>query len=101
MTPPTWSSAMATMTMRQWKEALGEHVALEQVPRELGLPSMQVIRAVNQGELRMHTFRASDGRVFRAVRVRDLLAYRERLAHPAPEVTMEGMKRAFAEMAEA
>ncbi|MEM9415112.1 MAG: hypothetical protein AAGA29_06475 [Planctomycetota bacterium] len=90
---------MATMTMRQWKRMLGDHVALEQVPRELGLPSMQVIRAVNQGDLRMHTFRASDGRVFRAVRVSDLQAYRERLAQPKPTVTLEGMKRAFNEMA--
>lgn len=92
---------MATMTMRQWKQALGEHIALEQVPRETGLPSMQIIRAVNQGELRMHTFRASDGRVFRVVRLSDLRAYRDRLANPLPEVTMEGMKRAFLEMAEA
>ncbi|MFI4859258.1 MAG: hypothetical protein ACIAXF_01115 [Phycisphaerales bacterium JB063] len=92
---------MATMTMRQWKQALGEHIALEQVPRETGLPSMQIIRAVNQGELRMHTFRASDGRVFRVVRRSDLQAYRDRLANPLPEVTMEGMKRAFLEMAEA
>lgn len=92
---------MATMTMRQWKDALGQHVALEQVPRELGVPSMQVIRAVNKGHLRMHTFRASDGRVFRAVRTRDLLAFRELLEQPAPAVTMEGMKRAFSEIAAA
>ena len=54
---------MARMSLRQWKDALGQHVALERVPAELGVPSMQVIRAVNQGRLKMHTFRAADGRV--------------------------------------
>lgn len=90
---------MATMSLRQWKDALGQHVALERVPAELGVPSMQVIRAVNQGRLKMHTFRASDGRVFRAVRVRDLASYQQQAAAPLPEMTVDGMKRAFSEMA--
>ena len=91
---------MARMSLRQWKDALGQHVALERVPAELGVPSMQVIRAVNRGQLKMHTFRAADGRVFRAVRVRDLTAYHEQTVAP-PAITMDGMKRAFSEMAEA
>lgn len=90
---------MARMSLRQWKDALGQHVALERVPAELGVPSMQVIRAVNQGRLKMQTFRAADGRVFRAVRVRDLAAYQAQTNAPLPEMTVDGMKRAFSEMA--
>lgn len=89
---------MARMSLRQWKDALGQHVALERVAAELGVPSMQVIRAVNQGRLKMHTFRAADGRVFRAVRMRDLAAYHEQMVAP-PTITVDGMKRAFSEMA--
>lgn len=90
---------MAQMTLGQWRAALGPHEMLERVPSVLGVPSMAVIRAVNTGRLRLHTFRASDWRVLRAVRVRDLERYRARLNEPAPEVTVEGMKRAFEEIA--
>ena len=90
---------MPRMTMKQWRQQLGDAVALEEAPQTLGMPSMQVLRAVNSGKVPLHTFRAVDGRVFRMVRTRDLEAYK---AQPAPEqtITMEGMKAAFRQMAE-
>lgn len=91
---------MPQMSMKQWKQALGQALPLEQVPTTLDMPSMQVLKAVNDGQLRLHTFRATDGRVFRMVRTRDLEAYQQRLNEPRPQITMEGMKRAFREMAE-
>ena len=89
---------MPTMTMKQWKTALGRHIPLEQVPDSLGMPQMQVLQAVNSGKLRMHTFKSGDGRVFRMVRTRDIEAYKQLAARP--KITLAGMKRAFEEMIE-
>ncbi|MEM1353865.1 MAG: hypothetical protein AAGC44_01685 [Planctomycetota bacterium] len=89
---------MPQMSMKQWKMQLGQALPLEEVPAAVDQPSMQVLKAVNDGRLRTHAFRAVDGRVFRMVRTRDLEAYQQRLVEPAPQITMEGMKRAFSEM---
>lgn len=98
---------MAQMTMGQWRQRLGDAVALEQAPKQTGLTSMQVLRAVKTGKVPLHTFKASDGRVFRMVKTRDLQAYQaqapaplpEPEATPQPQITMDGMKAAFREMA--
>ncbi len=98
---------MAQMTMGQWRSKLGEAVALEQAPKQSGLSSMQVLRAVKTGKVPLHTFRAADGRVFRMVKTRDLQAYQSQdaaaelnpKAAPQPAITMDGMKAAFREMA--
>ena len=105
---------MARMTMGQWREQLGDAVALEEAPRKLGVPSMALLRAVKTGKVPLHTFRAADGRVFRMVKAGDVQAYQGRMApgsqgggaadtdrdSPQPAITMEGMKAAFKEMAE-
>lgn len=91
---------MAQMTMGQWRQRLGEAVALEEAPKKLGMPSMQVVRAVNSGKVPLHTFRAADGRVFRMVRTRDLEHYKTKPAAEQPTITMDGMKAAFKQMAE-
>ena len=92
---------MPRMSMKQWRQKLGDAVALEDAPRQAGMPSMQVLRAVNSGKVPLHTFRAADGRVFRMVRTRDLEHYK---AQPStaqqPAITMDGMKAAFKQMAE-
>lgn len=85
--------------MGQWRQRLGDAVALEEAPKKLGMPSMQVVRAVNSGKVPLHTFRAADGRVFRMVRTRDLQAYQQQ-PKSQPAITMEGMKAAFKQMAE-
>lgn len=98
---------MAKMTMGQWRSKLGDAVALEQAPKQFGLTSMQVLRAVKTGKVPLHTFRASDGRVFRMVKTRDLQQYQSQGTAPAaaeptqpePQITMAGMKAAFREMA--
>ena len=98
---------MAQMTMGQWRSKLGDAVALEQAPKQTGLTSMQVLRAVKTGKVPLHTFRAADGRVFRMVKTRDLQQYQSQAPPPAaelptqpePQITMEGMKAAFREMA--
>ena len=102
---------MARMTMGQWRSRLGDAVALEQAPRQSGMSSMQVLRAVKTGKVPLHTFRAADGRVFRMVKTRDLQAYQDQIAETAPpetqasqqtqqpQITMDGMRAAFREMA--
>lgn len=89
---------MAKMTLGQWRQKLGEAVSLEDAPKQTGMPSMQLLRAVNTGKVPLHTFRAADGRVFRMVKTRDIEAYRSRV--PQPVITLDGMKAAFKEMAE-
>ncbi|MGB1124228.1 MAG: hypothetical protein ACPG4Q_03400 [Phycisphaeraceae bacterium] len=105
---------MAQMTMGQWRRRLGDAVALEQAPLHSGMSSMQVLRGVKTGKVPLHTFRAADGRVFRMVKTRDLQAYQSQTTEaapppdpstqpaqqtPQPQITMEGMKAAFREMA--
>lgn len=95
---------MARMTMGQWRSRLGDAVPLEQAPRQFGLSSMQVLRAVKTGKVPLHTFRAADGRVFRMIKTRDLQQYQSQgqvpmPASPQPTITMQGMKAAFRELA--
>ena len=98
---------MAQMTMGQWRRRLGDAISLEQAPTQTGLTSMQVLRAVKSGKVPLHTFKASDGRVFRMVKTRDLQAYQTQAPAPLPQakvtpkpkITMDGMKAAFREMA--
>lgn len=99
---------MARMTMGQWRQQLGDAVALEQAPKQFGLTSMQMLRAVKSGKVPLHTFRAADGRVFRMVKTRDLQAYQQQASAVAPAqqiqsnkpaITMDGMRAAFREMA--
>ena len=100
---------MAQMTMGQWRRKLGDAIALEQAPDHSGMSSIQVLRAVKTGKVPLHTFRASDGRVFRMVKTRDLQAFQEQnpeiasSSSPAPQnlqpqITMQGMKAALREM---
>ncbi|MBX2850149.1 MAG: hypothetical protein KTR15_00220 [Phycisphaeraceae bacterium] len=103
---------MARMTMGQWRQRLGDAVSLEQAPKQFGLTSMQMLRAVKTGKVPLHTFRAADGRTFRMVKTRDLQAYQARQGSaaeqampksgtaPQPQITMDGMKAAFRKMAE-
>lgn len=90
---------MAKMTLGQWRQQLGDAVALELAPRTIGMPSMQVLRGINTGKIPLHTFRAADGRVIRMVKTRDLQAYRQAAA-AQPTITVQGMQAAFKQMAE-
>ena len=91
---------MARMTLGQWRQRLGDAVALEEAPKQLGMASMQVLRAVNTGKVPLHTFRAADGRVFRMVRTRDLEQYKALPTAAQPTITIDGMKAAFRQMTE-
>lgn len=83
-----------TMTMGQWIESLGDAVPLEDCPRVLKMSPITVRHAVQQGELRVSTFRAVDGRVFRMVRRSDLVLYKKH-QHTRPALSLEGMGRAL------
>lgn len=86
--------------MGQWREKLGDAVALEDAPHKLGMPSMTLLKAVKTGKVPLHTFRAADGRVFRMVKTRDVQQYQAKPPADQPAITIEGMKAAFKEMAE-
>lgn len=90
---------MAKMTLGQWRAQLGDAVPVDLAPGQLGIHAMQLLKGINTGKVPLHTFRAGDGRVFRMVKTRDVIAYRDS-AGAKPVITMEGMKAAFKEMAE-
>lgn len=90
---------MAKMTLGQWKATLGDAIQLELAPGKCGIHPMQLVKGINAGKVKLHTFRGSDGRVFRMVKIKDVIAYRDS-AGAKPVITMEGMKAAFKEMAE-
>ncbi|MAE65445.1 MAG: hypothetical protein CMJ18_14335 [Phycisphaeraceae bacterium] len=85
---------MATrkLTLKQWCAALGAVVPLDLVPMLLGVSAGEIGRSVRRGALRVFTFRADNGRVFRMVRRVDLDRYRRR----APgRITSADFARAF------
>jgi len=84
------------MTLRQWSTWLGDAVHLAEAPRAAVLPTLEIARAIRRGALRVREFRAEDGRVFRMIRRAELDAY----AASRPRLTLEGMQRAFASLAE-
>ena len=81
-------------TFQQWYSQLGEAMPLGLVPRVLKTTPEQVAGYVRRGALPVHTFRASDGRVLRYVRLRDVF-----LLGKNP-LTLRGMARALQMMAE-
>lgn len=86
-----------TMTFGQWRAELGQADPLADAPRLLGWSDMQVREAVLAGKLRVSTFHASDGRIFKWVRRTDLIELKQSGA-PKPVLTLEGMKAAFQQM---
>lgn len=90
---------MPKMTLGQWRQTLGDAVALEEAPARLNVPAMQLLRGVNTGKVPLYTFRAADGRVFRMVKASDVKQYQASAA-AKPVITIDGMKAAFKQMAE-
>ena len=79
-------------TYKQWYAKLGDAVPVGLVPELLKIPQEQVIRAIHDGELTVHTFRSDNGRVYRMVRLRDIQIYGKN------PLTLQGMTRAVASM---
>ncbi len=67
--------AKQRMRFRDWYQKLGEPVPLGLVPQLLDIPRDEVKRAVKDGQLRVFTFRAETGRVYRMVPRIDLKYY--------------------------
>ncbi|MBI1336457.1 MAG: hypothetical protein GC164_05790 [Phycisphaera sp.] len=80
---------MRRLTMKQWRQRLGETIPLGLAPDALRLSVRDVRRAIHARELPVYTFHATDGRVFRVVRVRDVLMFRRN------PLTLKRMTRAM------
>lgn len=70
------------MSLGAWKRWLGESVALQRAPRELGLTPAQVGSLVKRNALTVHSFRVPQGPVIRMVRRRDLDMVRASMRKP-------------------
>ncbi|MEM7681731.1 MAG: hypothetical protein AAF288_07230 [Planctomycetota bacterium] len=86
-------------TLGEWVRELGASAPLDEVAVALKLPEAAIRQAVRDGRLRVSTFRSGDGRVFQRVRMADYAAFAKRVK-AKPVITMEGLGRAFRQMAE-
>lgn len=87
------------MSFRRWREQLGEAITIEEAASAFRLTLPEIGAAARRGRLPVYAFRAQDGRVFRLIRVDDLLNYQQRRARLAEGLSLEGMRRAFEAMA--
>lgn len=64
------------LTIKQWFDELDDPVPVEYVGRLLDMDQARVLREIRSGRMRVHRFKADDGRTWRVVKVSDLLLYR-------------------------
>ena len=67
--------AIQRMSFKRWHAQTGQPVPLDLVPQLLQVSPAKVRRAVAAGELRVLTFRADNGKVYRMVPRADLHLY--------------------------
>jgi len=95
--------AKVKMTFKQWHASLGgDAVQLGLLPGVLGVSEKAVAKLVVSGQLRMHTFKANDGRVFRLVKRADVQRVKAQLDAARDRVkakpSMANLARAFEKM---
>ena len=64
------------LTFKQWFDELDDPVPLQHVGRLLEMDQPELLREVRAGRLPVHRFKADDGRVWRVVKLSDLMLYR-------------------------
>ena len=67
--------AKRTISFKQWYNELAQPVPLNLVPYLLNMSPVQVRQAVQSGTLRVFTFKADNGQVYRMVRRMDMQRY--------------------------
>lgn len=70
------------MSLGAWKRWLGDAVALQKTPHELGLSPAQVGALVKRKALTVHSFRVPQGPVIRMVRRSELDMVRDSMRRP-------------------
>lgn len=68
------------MSLYAWFKKLGDPVPVEMVPKLTQSEPGRVARAIQKGDLKVHTFRATTGKVFKVVTMRDVKIYQDKLA---------------------
>lgn len=67
------------MSLYNWFKKLGDPVPVEMVPKLTQSEPGRVARAIQKGHLKVHTFRATTGKVFKVVTMRDVKLFQEQL----------------------
>ncbi len=90
------------MTFREWYQSLGDAMPLPVAAEALGCSQLELIDRIRAGQLKLHTFKAQDGRVFRMVRTSDLFAPVNEPAaekpEPKPQISLASMAKALQAM---
>jgi len=74
---------------RQWMQLIAPAVPLDLVPQISGRSRAEVMQDIQSQRMPVQTFRAQDGRVFRMVRLKDLVT------QEYGKITLKGMARAM------
>jgi hypothetical protein len=67
------------MSLYAWFKKLGDPVPVDMVPKLTQSEPIKVARAIRDGKMKVHTFKASTGKVFKVVTMRDVKLYQEQL----------------------
>ena len=67
------------LSLHAWFKKLGDPVPLEMVPKITQTEPGRVSRAIKKGDMKVHTFTATTGRVFKVVTMRQVKAYQEKI----------------------
>ncbi|HAI10804.1 MAG TPA: hypothetical protein DCM28_03815 [Phycisphaerales bacterium] len=67
------------MSLHAWFKKLGDPVPVEMLPKLTKTEPGRVARAIHKGDLKVHTFRATTGKVFKVVTMRDVKLFQEKL----------------------
>lgn len=67
------------MSLHAWFKKLGDPVPVEMLPKLTQTEPGRVARAIHKGDLKVHTFRATTGKVFKVVTMRDVKLFQEKL----------------------
>lgn len=68
------------LSLHAWFKKLGDPVPLEMVPKITKTEPSRVSRAIKKGDMKVHKFTATTGRVFKVVTMRQVKAYQEKIA---------------------
>jgi hypothetical protein len=67
------------MSLYNWFKKLGDPVPVEMLTKLTQSEPMRIARAIQKGDLKVHTFRATTGKVFKVVTMRDVKLFQEKL----------------------
>ena len=67
------------MSLHAWYKKLGDPVPVEMLPKLTKTEPGRIARAIQKGDMKIHTFKATTGKVFKVVTMREVKAFQLKL----------------------